>query len=335
MKKNNRIITFILLIAVLTSCIYSFSPAASAVITKNGSITLHITDSATGTPLENATFRLYFFAAAYEKPGGIGFDYVVPYDDCNMDMDNLQDAYLPIHLTHFANTHSLPYTEKTSDKNGHIFFGNLTPGVYLIVPSNNIENYFMPTPFVINIPVSDRENKNWIYDINATPKMVVYNNYDPNPFTYISVKKVWDTVGEHPEYVTVSLLKDFTEVDVVVLNKDNNWTFRWDKLSTKHNWSVVETSVPDGYKVSYETSSNTVTIINKSTSPTDTPPPGTTSPSDEPASKPPEEPTTKPEELIDTGQLNWPVPVLSIMGLLFFSLGWAMVNLGKKEEAEI
>ena len=44
------------------------------------------------------------------------------------------------------------------------------------------------------------------------------------------------------------------------------------------------------------------------------------------------ESTTKPEELIKTGQLNWPVPIFTIAGLLLFSTGWAMLNLGKKEE---
>ena len=39
--------------------------------------------------------------------------------------------------------------------------------------------------------------------------------------------------------------------------------------------------------------------------------------------------------LEQTGQLNWPVPVLSIAGLLLFSIGWAMLNLGKKEEETV
>ena len=47
------------------------------------------------------------------------------------------------------------------------------------------------------------------------------------------------------------------------------------------------------------------------------------------------ETTTKPEELIKTGQLNWPVPVLSIVGLLLFSMGWAMFNFSRKDEEEV
>ena len=36
-----------------------------------------------------------------------------------------------------------------------------------------------------------------------------------------------------------------------------------------------------------------------------------------------------------TGQLNWPVPVFSIAGLLIFSAGWVMFNSVKKDEEEV
>lgn len=314
MKKTAKMLIASIIISVM--CFTLFSAAYALSLDTKGSITLHVADSETKAPLVGASFRIYFFAAAYKSGSGVGYDYVVPYDDCNMDMDDLQDAYLPIHLTHFANTHSLPFTEITSDENGYIVFESLEPGVYLIVPSNSIDNYFMPTPFVVNIPLYDDENKDWIYDINATPKMRIYGGGDKDTFTYISVRKVWDTYGSHPESVTVSLLKDFVQVDTVELSEENNWSFRWENLSARHNWNIVE-NVPDGYTVSYETSSNTVTVINSSTSPEGDNPP---------------EPTTDEEELIYTGQLNWPVPVFSAVGLILFSIGWAMLNFGKKDE---
>ena len=82
--------------------------------------------------------------------------------------------------------------------------------------------------------------------------------------------------------------------------------------------------MPDGYTAHYETSSNTVIIINKHDSQEEKP-------------TNPDEPTTNPskpdddDDLADTGQLNWPIPVFAIAGLLLFSIGWAMLNFGKKE----
>ena len=42
-------------------------------------------------------------------------------------------------------------------------------------------------------------------------------------------------------------------------------------------------------------------------------------------------PTTNPE-LPYTGLVRWPVPVLSIAGILLFSLGWAAIYLKRKRE---
>ena len=345
-------------------CFAVISPTAYAVLSKKGSISVHVADSKTGEPLESAVFRLYFFASAHEKEDGLGYEYVFPYEECKMDMNNLEDAYLPVHLTYFATTNSLPYTEKMSDSSGRLVFDELVPGVYLLVPVNNVKNYLMPSPFVINLPVFDEKDEIWQYDIDATPKMQADEWTDNYEGTYISVKKVWDTTTEHPDEITVSLLRDLQEVEKVVLNESNNWYYRWDDLPKNHSWNVVESAVPDGYRVSYEASEHFVNITNSLYIPEDEPAttphdttvpeqvpdttveqPGTTVPSSgttnpvetEPShstTKPvtaPTQPTTKPEELIDTGQLNWPIPLFSIAGLLLFSLGWAMLNFGKKE----
>ena len=175
-----------------------------------------------------------------------------------------------------------------------------------------------------------------MFDVDASPK-IIGGTSDGDKDTYISVVKKWKTDEELPEKITVVLLCDFKEFEKVELNEDNNWYYRWDGLSKDFVWSVVESQVPDGYEVYYETSSNTVTIINEDGD------------IDEPSTEPNTEPstgelTTKPTEitettettapgddLIHTGQLNWPVPVFAIAGLLLFSIGWAILNLGKKE----
>ena len=178
--------------------------------------------------------------------------------------------------------------------------------------------------------------------------------------TYLSVQKEWETDQQLPESITVVLLKDMEAFEEVELNESNNWYYRWDGLTKDHIWSVVEKQVPDGYIAQYETSSNTVTIINKyepEEETTTAPPPGdtTTRPGDSGTTRPGEDDSTTPggtttpggnssttapddtgettdrDELIDTGQLNWPVPVTAIAGLLLFSIGWAILNFGKKE----
>lgn len=306
----------VLLASVWLFTLFSFCSSA-VYLEQNGSITLHVADKEKKTPIEGVAFRIYLFAAAYEEGDSVKYDYVVPYEDCKMDMDNLQDAYLAVHLAHFALTHNQPYTELKSDSDGYICFDGLKPGVYLILATDIIKNYFLPSPFVINIPVYDHETKNWEYDVNATPKMQICGG--SVEATYLSVKKLWSTDGAIPEKITVSLLCDLKEVETVELSEKNNWYYRWDMLESNHTWNVVEKNVPDGFKVYYEASANSVRIINKNESSSEE---STTGPED----------TTTSDELVDTGQLNWPVPVFSVVGLLLFSVGWAMLNLGKKEE---
>ena len=62
------------------------------------------------------TFILYFFAKAYEKADRIDFGFVPPYGEANVDLKDLQDSYLPIHLAFFGASRSLEFTEKSIDK---------------------------------------------------------------------------------------------------------------------------------------------------------------------------------------------------------------------------
>jgi len=44
---------------------------------------------------------------------------------------------------------------------------------------------------------------------------------------------------------------------------------------------------------------------------------------------------TEPDDkLPQTGQLNWPVPLMACAGLALFALGWALCYAGKKEGYE-
>lgn len=66
--------------------------------------------------------------------------------------------------------------------------------------------------------------------------------------------------------------------------------------------------------------------------PQETPPPGTTplpTPTAPPTVAPP--PSDTPPKLPQTGQLNWPVPLLAVSGLWLFTMGW-MLRFGRKKD---
>lgn len=355
--KNKTAIKFIAALITVALCITLFSFGASAVsLNSKGSISLTLLDKETKEPVSGAVFRVYRFASAYSVGESVEFIYTEDFKDNGMAMGDFSDSYLPIHLKAYADLKSIPYIEKSTNANGRVVFSDLECGAYLVVPSAINEGYLNPTPFIVTIPMKDRSSNSWVFNIDASPK-VEADKGDTDEKTYISVKKYWQSTEKTPDSVTVSLVKDGTVADSVVLGTENNWYYKWESLSKNHSWSVVETDVPDGYTVSYVTSQMTVIITNTdddyneetTTTPEETTKPedtteGTTKPDDttKPVSttKPVDttkpdgttESTTKPEELIDTGQLNWPVPVFSIAGLILFSIGYVMLNFGRKDE---
>lgn len=124
-----------------------------------------------------------------------------------------------------------------------------------------------------------------------------YKDYEPvvpaEPVD-LTVEKVWadenDKRDIRPDSVTVTLYNGDTAVDKVTLGAWNNWTYTWKDLEGDGDWSVLETGIPKGYTPSYRTSGEVVTITNTAT-------------------------------LIQTGQMNWPIPVLGSLGILMIGLG--------------
>lgn len=79
----------------------------------------------------------------------------------------------------------------------------------------------------------------------------------------LTVHKVWKDNGypNRPDSVTVHLLRDGEKHEEIVLNADNQWTYTWDDLDDRYQWSVKE-EVPAGYEASYKTEDNKVFITN-------------------------------------------------------------------------
>lgn len=125
---------------------------------------------------------------------------------------------------------------------------------------------------------------------------------DPDPED-LTVKKVWsdehDKRGIRPDSVTVTLYNGDQTVEKVTLGAWNNWRYTWYDLDGNGDWSVLETGIPKGYTPSYRTNGDVVTITNTAT-------------------------------LIQTGQLNWPIPVLGGLGMLMIFCG--VIVMRKKKE---
>ena len=134
------------------------------------------------------------------------------------------------------------------------------------------------------------------------------NDYEPEPEVPpvdLTVKKEWsdqgNKYGKRPGSVTVTLYNGNQEVEKVVLSAANGWTYTWTELDGTGDWSVLETGIPVGYKPYYVRNGNVVTITNMAA-------------------------------LIQTGQLNWPIPVLGSLGVLMILFGIFMMRRKRKSD---
>ena len=120
----------------------------------------------------------------------------------------------------------------------------------------------------------------------------------------LTVNKVWsgdeDQLKNRPDSVGVTLYNGKDAVETVWLGDWNNWSYTWKDLDSSGDWGVLEVT-PKGYTPSYSVNGRVITITNTA-------------------------------NLIQTGQLNWPVAVLGGIGIVLIVCGCAVIFRKRKNE---
>jgi hypothetical protein len=234
-----------------------------------------------------------------------------------------------------------PAASGVSDGSGNAGFSGLASGLYLAVftPVSIGGVTYSFQPALISLPQWGSSGVSW--DVAASPKGSSETVVPGGGTTDITALKIWNASSDsarRPASITVELLRDGANAGTAVLSDTNNWRCTWSGLSDKYTWSVVETSVPDGYTVTYSADGTVIVITNTlttTTPPTPTPStPGTDIPNPPvPGANvptPTPTPTTgtpgTPGKLPQTGVLWWPVPALAVCGLVLFGIGWSRKN---------
>lgn len=295
--------------------------------------TLTITCENEGIILSNMEWKIYKVAdiVSHDEYNLTGNFKNYPVNLNNLSTSELQTA--AVTLETYAKIDEInPIHMGTTDTDGKVVFDNLDFGLYLISGKSVIidDMFYMPAPSLVVLDSTEDEGVSWRYDVNALPKLKVLpasmRIYDFN----CSVKKIWtnDNESNRPDSITILLMQDGKEVDSAELNSNNNWTHEWNYLSSEFEWSVIEKDVPENYTVTYTQSDTNIkneiehdiefTINNtykqvKTTNVTSVL--ASTSSSISTV-------VTKMSTLPQTGQLWWPVPVMSGGGLLIFCTGW-------------
>ena len=298
---------------------------------ENEKVTLTVECKQYDTPLEGMAWDLYYVANVV---GDDSYRLAGEFENYPVNVNDLSTSgtmALAETLESFVETDNiLPVSSGIVDEEGMLKFTNLSYGLYLlsgITTEINGQEY-IPTPSLITIDKSIGEEVTYNYNVVAKPKIKVLPT-NSRVYKYAAtVKLFWekDNPETRPKSVSVTLTRDGEAYKAATLSDANNWTTTWKNLSSKYKWNVVEDTVPDGYTVTYVQNNNNQ------------------NPDD------PEEydlefiitntgnyvaaTTTKASKTLPyTGQLWWPVPILSAVGMAVFATGWLM-NIHKRRRDE-
>lgn len=274
-------------------------------------VSLSIRHTYEDTPLAGVEFSLYLVSAmdscgeltptaAFAAFAG-QLDIRGSDDQAWLDMTELLDQAVE------ADASLAPADTALTDEQGVAAFPSagktLEKGLYLVRGQTlTLEGYhYITMPFLALLPGRDSVTDDWIYGVQATSKPAQTPVLED-----LTVKKVWKDYGQTDRRtvsVTVQLLCDGAAFgEPVTLSAENDWTHTWPGLESNRQWTVQEAAV-EGYTDSVRREGNTFILTNK----------------------------LDVAVLPQTGQLNWPIPVLVVVGLGLFAAGWILCLRGKKE----
>lgn len=240
----------------------------------------------------------------------------------------------------------IPLDNGKTDENGVITFADLESGLYLLSGKSVIidDKKYIPSAILVEV----EENSEVAFQLTSYPKFTV-NTISDNLIEY-TVKKIWlndeDNLKSRPSDIVVELYQNGELVQTVSLNDNNEWSYSWTSLDSDE-WYVKEVEIPKNYKVIYrtdeviylivntyedeeeftDTNSNTSMGSNNSDSDFNTTTASvsvTTDSTDNSKSSNTSNNTTTNndiDKLPQTGQLWWPVPILTVSGLVLIAVG--------------
>lgn len=296
-----------LCIALLLPMIHMFSVTAAAVDLgeydpeMDCSLKITLAEGAAQDHLVvGAKVTVYPVADASFQDGKYVYRYLETFADCGIAIPEQVDIKYAQQLQKYVSDHKIEGGSRISDDAGTVSFTDLKAGLYLVSQTGSVKGYTNFEPFMVYLPTAG-ENQ-WHYDVEALPKVDIEKE-NKQQTILISVRKVWNDNGVgRPESITVELLNGSEAVSQAVLSEQNGWQYSWQALAGTGQWSVREVNVPPGYTVTY-TGEGTSFVINNT------------------------------QKLIQTGQLQWPIPVLAGLGLLLITAGIFLKCRGKEPKS--
>ncbi len=281
----------ILITAILSAALLTLGLSAEL-----GRLDIELAERESGALVSGAELTLWKIADASVDGDSVSLAYTSEFAGCEIPLTDLRDSALGGRFAEFVAENSISGKYTAVSSNGVVSFESLEPALYLVAQTKAAEGFTQIEPYLVSIP--SRVDGSLTYSAVSRPKTAITRLVE------LSVKKEWShTAGEHPESVTVRLLRGDELVDTVVLSDANGWSFIWKDLPPDDSWRVEEVDIPLDWFATYSQSGLSFTITNS---------PG----------------------LLQTGGFNLLIPIFALLGLALISVGYVLVRRTEKDSNE-
>lgn len=290
---RQKIITAAVAVILLLSCAVT-AAAVDYDLERRGSITVTLREQEQKDPIAGAELSFYHVATvSADSDGEAVYTYTSYFEDFT---ESLEDPDLLTKLDAFVKTHTVTAIRVKTNERGTAVCSDLPMGIYFIEQTGGAPAYAPCTSFLVTLPGSDENGH--VYDVIATPKTEIAK------LTTITVKKVWntDSFSKVPEDIMIQLLQHEQVLDTTTLNEENDWFVQYKDMPESDAYRIQELNVPKGFTATYGQNGYEFIITNTAS-------------------------------LAQTGQLQWPVPVLAIAGLFFLGLGAVILKKPRGSDA--
>jgi hypothetical protein len=305
-----------------------------------GSIT--VTMKYNGDAVSGGSVTLYKVGNATEDDTGFTFTLTDDFAGSGAVLETEETADTAKTLATYASNHGIKGTTSSIGSTGKVIFKDLEIGAYLIVQNEAASGYETISPFLVNIPMLFEGEGSLnvgatteIYSVNAAPKMTQKSR---TTYSYSGGSKLpYPTATPTPtpkptSTATTTTTATGTPSPTNKPGTTSNPSSTNNPSSTGNPGSTGSPGTKDNPSSTDEPNSSILPSIVNENSPSGDTDSQEVIPEPEPEAIPQDvvitpdtsaEPkATEQPKLPQTGQLNWPIPVLVIFGLAAFSIGW-------------
>jgi hypothetical protein len=339
-----------LIFSMMLICCMSITVCAQNVpdMSQKGNITVNMRYN--GNVVSGGNLTIYKVATLQESGGTYKYVLTDEFAGSGISTGNLESADSAKTLSTYATKHSITGTTQTIGSSGSLSYTDLELGVYLFVQGYSATGYMQISPFLVTVPTSI--NGNYNYNVNADPKLEVRKRSGSSGGGSGSGNSSGGSSSSTTTGKTPTSTSSPTSTSTPTTDTPKNRSITGDPEesgttsssspktgTTSENGTnpsgdssttlrVNENGIPvdeNGNPIDEQTLTNEASVSENPEQQGDT-----VSSSSSDAENPKE--TAQPK-LPQTGQLNWPIPVLVVLGLGAFTASW-ILRFGKSKQEE-